>query len=209
MKYRYSFGAGLVIGAIIMFFIMRGRCPQCPETGDIIRPADTSSHVSTHISPPVDSQVVLTEEELTAAIEGQPHEQPGEDSGITVLDDADTIQPVAVDVGIDFKRCCDSLGVRRIDTLLFGDEFLEGYVTTSVIGRHERSDIFFKHNRPEVRMPEIKNRLHLYGRAAFLIGPEPIFLLGGMAGKKHLFGLDMGWQGKEKYFGGSAMLRVF
>lgn len=133
--------AAFLIGALLACLLI-DRCGRKPESGEIIAPADTSTHSTTIPTP--ESVIVRPaqpKEVIRVVYRDRWIEKPPQT----------TIDSITIHDGV-----CDSLMQFRTYELKAGSEKVDITATVKVLGYLDSSRIDWKMNIPEVRMPELR-----------------------------------------------------
>ena len=134
--------AAFLIGALLACLLI-DRCGRKPESGEIIAPADTSTHSTTIPTP--ESVIVRPaqpKEVIRVVYRDRWIEKPPQT----------TIDSITIHDGV-----CDSLMQFRTYELKAGSEKVDITATVKVLGYLDSSRIDWKMNIPEVRIPEQKH----------------------------------------------------
>ena len=145
-----------MVGALLMALLI-DRCGNKPPSGQIIAPADTSSHSA--ILPP--SEPVIVQPAKPKEIIRVVYRDRWKD-----WNDRDTI--IEADI-------CDSLMQFRTYEIKAGSEKVDITASVKVLGYLDSSRIDWKMNIPEVRMPELR-RIFLGGFVGQSFGGHVAYL---------------------------------
>lgn len=207
---------GLIVGLLLgVVGTCQWLCPKAPAPGDVLVPADTSRGHTGFSGVPADSSRPMTIPEIESFIHEadiSSHGQPVAASMLAIPLPVAAMDSPSTDpgVGVNWRRCCELLAVKRFltvpfydirgaDTVLTGDVFLgwTGAEKLDTIG------ISWQHYRPEVRLPGPP----LMGYVQFSAWAGPQVALSGslILGRKHLLGPSYLRVGADSYYGGTVL----